>query len=63
LKDLGLIFFTTLFAISVWIVFESRQAYYDNTIGKELQKISSPISGTIDVKFVESLNEDSKFVF
>jgi len=63
MKDLELIFWTTLFAVSVWIVFESRQAYYDNTIGNNLLKISSPINGTIDIKFVEGLNKDSKFVF
>lgn len=54
MKDLGLIFWTTLFAVFVWIVFESGQAYYGNTIGNDLLELSSPISGTIDTKFVES---------
>jgi len=63
MKDLGLIFWTTLFAILVWIVFESRQVYYENIVGNNLVRISSPIDGTIDIKFAKDLNKDSKFIF
>lgn len=55
MRDLGLLFITTLIVFAMWVGLELFSSSSIKTIDEKLLEISLPLNGTIDVEYIRNL--------